>query len=115
MHAIVSDGTRTMARVRNDLSIPWFPSSTPAPSRRVIPATRRGVAQANLKFHSGAQGLAIGQHDLFDSPDRIAVLDGRECDRDFVAWLETILAPTQVDHVRRIAGLGRPVGDGALV
>jgi hypothetical protein len=75
----------------------------------------RGGARLVLEHDSGAESLAIGEHDLLNAADRLAVLDRHESDSDFVTRLECLLAPAEVDHVRRIASLGRPVYDVALV
>jgi len=77
------------------------------------PESRRG-ARLVLEDDSGAESLAIGEHNLLYAADRLAVLDRHECDSDFIARFERLLAPAKVDHVRRIASLGCPMHDVAL-
>src|ERR1700688_1314751 len=68
----------------------------------------------NLKNDPAAEGLAIREHNLLESADRRAALDRDEREGDFITGLERILGPPEVDHVRRIAGLGRPMHHVAL-
>src|ERR1700730_204306 len=62
-----------------------------------------------------AQCLAVRQHNLHDAPDGLAILDGLQRHRNMIARLEDLFAPTEVGHVRWIAGFRDPMDDGALV
>jgi hypothetical protein len=64
---------------------------------------------------SAAYFLAIGEHDLNDTPDRPAILDWHYSDANLIPRLHGLFRPTIVDHVRRIAGLGKPMFDVTLV
>src|ERR1700732_1246984 len=75
----------------------------------------RWRARLVLEDDSGAESLATGEHDLLYAADRLAVLDRHECDSDFIARVERLLAPAEVDHVRRIASLGCPMHQVAFV
>jgi hypothetical protein len=59
--------------------------------------------------------LAIGEHDLYDTPDRPAILDWHQSDANLIPRLHGLFRPTIIDHVRRIAGLGKPMFDLAFV
>src|SRR6185503_8235252 len=50
-----------------------------------------------------AQYVPIGELHLDDAPDRPAALDGPDGHRDLVTGLETLLGPSAILHVRRIA------------
>jgi len=55
------------------------------------------------------QRLAVRQYDLQYASHRPTVLHWFDCDRNFVTWLERLLAPSHVDHVGWIARLRYPV------
>src|SRR5579863_3603570 len=71
--------------------------------------------QKRLEYDAALEDLAARKDHLLDAPDRLPVLDRLERDGHLVARFEGFLAPTQVDHVRGIAGLDRPMHDVALI
>jgi len=59
--------------------------------------------------------LAVRQHNLHDTPDGLAILDGLQGNRNVVTRFEDLFAPTEVGHVRGIAGFRDPMDDRVFV
>jgi hypothetical protein len=62
-----------------------------------------------------AKRLAVGEHHLYNTPNRLAILDRLNRDRGLIAGLESLLAPTKVGHVGRITGFSDPMDYGTFV
>src|ERR1700730_18165888 len=57
--------------------------------------------------------LTVGQHDLLEASDRVAVLGAQDRNGDLVTWLEGVVGPSALDHVGWIANFNGPMCDGS--
>src|ERR1700680_3285987 len=58
---------------------------------------------------AGDERLAIGEHDQFDTPERLAILGRHQSDGNFIPRFEGRLAPSKTDHFRGVLSLCNPM------
>ena len=62
-----------------------------------------------------SQGLAVGEYDLEDAPDRLAILHWFYRDGDFISRLKGLFSPATLHHIRRVIRLRCPMCDVAAI
>src|SRR5207245_4182850 len=79
-----------------------------APATCVL-SGRFGLDRSKGRDYTTRELLPIGQQDLYDAANRLAILDGDHGHGDFVAGLEGLLGPAAVAHGGRIFSFRAPM------